>query len=281
MQAYWTDKKPDGTPITDGRLCRIVDPEDGSTPIRVYGQTEAEVIRKIERTMMTAQAALSRVKQPPNGNGNRPAEPAKNPAILSADEILVLTQQQENPAKSPEANARLADHHRAVKAQERENFKELCKRWALEHPEVYDHPANQTLLMQKALITTGNDMNKVTAEILDLCYRDLQALGTLVTESDAPATPPQESEPVRQGGSLEVVPARPRNGVVSATSHRTAGMSAPQQPQWKPKYTLEEISKLATKETNAILRGTHPRITKKDYEEACEFYWPSQARAKA
>ena len=69
MQAYWTTTKTDGTPITDGRLCRVVDPEDGSTPIRVYGRTEAEIFSKIERTMMTAQATLARGRE--QGPGNR------------------------------------------------------------------------------------------------------------------------------------------------------------------------------------------------------------------
>ena len=291
MQAYWTTTKTDGTPITDGRLCRVVDPEDGSTPIRVYGRTEAEIFSKIERTMMTAQSTLSQARESGNGNGNgrKPVmfgpvsgDPAPNPAILTPDETMRLTADLQNPAKSADAAYRLAESERAKRADAQESYLAICRQWSANHPEFYGHQFNRNLLITSALLSVGNDMARITLEVLDNTYRYLEGRGDLLTESDVtprePANETHQPSTAQPGGSLEVVPARPRNGVVSASSHRSNRLGAPQQPQWKPKYSLEEISKLTTKETAALNQPGHPRH--KEYVEACE-YWYSGAQAIA
>ena len=296
MQAYWTTTKTDGTPITDGRLCRVVDPEDGSTPIRVYGRTEAEIFSKIERTMMTAQATLARGREQGSGfrdqNGAQPTNlsrlqmsgilPAPNPAILSPDETMRLTADLQNPAKSADAAYRLAESERAKRTDAQESYLAICRQWSANHPEFYGHQFNRNLLITSALLSVGNDIARITLEVLDNTYRYLEGRGDLLTESDVtprePANDNHQPSTAQPGGSLEVVPARPRNGVVSASSHRSNRLGAPQQPQWKPKYTLEEISKLTTKETAALNQPGHPRH--KEYVEACD-YWYSGAQATA
>lgn len=282
MRAYWTDRKPDGTPITDGRLCRVVDPEDGSIPIRVYGRTEEEVYSKIERTMMTAQSTLTTVRQAAVNNTPpvHPVERAANdPAILSADEIMSQTLAQQNPATAAEAAAKLSAHHYAVERQKRESFKAVCAHWAEQHPDFYQNPTNQTLLMQKALITAGNDMTRVTAEMLNLCYRELQALGALVTEADTQqASNGHQPSAAPPDGNLESVPARPQSGVVSTTGHRSNRLGGPQAPRWQPKFTQAELNRMTTAETAALNKPTHPRH--KEFVEACD-YWYSGAQATA
>jgi hypothetical protein len=289
MQAYWTTTKTDGTPITDGRLCRVVDPEDGSTPIRVYGKTEAEIFSKIERTMMTAQATLAQTR---NGNGNGGAQPnngrgavtppAANPAILTPDETMRLTADLQNPAKSADAAYRLAESERAKRADAQESYLAICRQWSANHPEFYGHQFNRNLLITSALLSVGNDIARITLEVLDNTYRYLEGRGDLLTESDValkePANETHQPSTAQPGGTLEIVPARPRNGVVSASSHRSNRLGAPQQPQWKPKYSLEEIQKLTTKETAALNQPGHPRH--KEYVEACD-YWYSGAQATA
>jgi hypothetical protein len=293
MQAYWTTTKPDGTPITDGRLCRVVDPEDGSTPIRVYGKTQEEIFGKIERTMMTAQSSLTHARtnatpgngnggaQPLNGNGAAPPV-AANPAILSADETMRLTADLHNPAKSADAAYRLAESERAKRDDAQLRYLAICRDWSQKNPQFYGHQLNRNLLITSALLAVGNDVSRITLEVLDNTYRYLEGRGDLLTENDVAIVEPvnrnQETPPseVQPGGNLEVVPARPRNGVVNSTGHRSNRLGAPQLPQWKPKYTLEEINKLSTKDTLALNQPGHPRH--KEYVEACD-YWFSGARA--
>ena len=281
MKAYWTDAKPDGSKITDGRLCRIVDAEDGSLPVRVYGRTEQEVFDKIERTMMTAQMRLTQERgatTPQRNAPHAPVAPAADPAILSADEIMRLTQEQQNPAKSAEANARLADHHRALQRKELTDFAQVCERWQRRHPELVDSLFNKKLITDNARMRSGS-LKAISEEVLEQVYQELQAGGYLLTEESAALHNEEPITPtVPPAGRQEPVPVRPTGGVVSATSHRSNRLSAPQAPRWQPKYTMEQINKLTTKETEALNRPTHPGH--KDYVEACDFWFaPKQVTA--
>jgi hypothetical protein len=193
-----------------------------------------------------------------------------------------LTQDLQNPAKSADAAYRLAESERAKRADAQESYLAICRQWSANHPEFYGHQFNRNLLITSALLSVGNDITRITLEVLDNTYRYLEGRGDLLTESDvtpkASANDNHQTSTAQPGGTLEVVPERPTNGVVSASSHRSNRLGAPQQPQWKPKYSLEEISKLTTKETAALNQPGHPRH--KEYVEACE-YWYSGAQAIA
>ena len=286
MQAYWTTTKPDGTPITGGRLCRVVDLEDGSIPVRVYGKTQDEIFSKIERTMATAQLTVNDARRGNNDGAQPPANrqgaapPLSNPAILSADETMRLTVDLQNPAKSAEASYKLAESERAKRTDAQEQYLSVCRGFAPRHPEFFNHKTNRTLLINKALLTVGQDVSKITAEVLDLCYEELIAADALLTENEVRPEETHQPSTVPPNGSSAPVLVRPANGVTSSTSHRSSRLGAPTAPQWKPKLTQDEIGKLTTKETDAILRGTHSKIAKKDYEEACEYFW-SKSRATA
>lgn len=291
MQAYWTTTKPDGTPITDGRKCRVVDPEDGTLPIYVYGKTAEEVYSKIERTMMTAQATLTTSRQPANGGAQLPANRAGaapprsgNRPTLSADETMALTADLTNPAKSAQASFKLQQSEQNKRLNAQEQFNQICLTWEAAHPEFFGHKTNKTLLLNKAFLTVGNDVARVTSEVLDECYKQLEAGGYLLTESEVVAEKPannnHEPSAAQPGGNPESVPARPGSGVVSTTSHRSARLSSVQAPKWQPKLSLAEINKLTTKDTGLILRGTHPKVTRKDYDEACDYHFGA-ARATA
>jgi hypothetical protein len=294
MKSYWTTTKPDGTPITDGRLCKVYDAEDGTIPVRVYGRTREEIESKVDRTLMTAQSTLVRERESRNGNGNgqKPlafgpvsADPPRDPRILSPDETMRLTAELNDPAKSANASYRLTESERAKRSQAQEQYLAVCRAFPGRHPDFFNHKTNRTLLINKALLTVGQDISLITAEVLDQCYADLVSADALLTEEEVreqpPANPEDEPSAVHPGGNPGPVPVRPANGVVSSTSHRSNRLGSPATPPWKPKLTLQEIGKLSTKDTEAILHGAHPRITKKDYEEACDYYWPPRAQASA
>jgi hypothetical protein len=282
MKAYWTNEKPDGSPITDGRLCRVVDPEDGSIPIRVYGKTQEEVYSKIERTMMTAQSTLTQVRQP-NGGAQPPAQragaaPPRNPSILNADETMRFTADLQNPATAARAAAKLAESHRAVLEEEVHKFKLIAEAWQSTHPELKDSLFNKKLITDNARMRAGG-LSKVTAEVLELVYQELAAGGYLVTEDPAPVIEEPPAPAVPPEGTQEPVPTRPRSGVTSATSHRSNRLGAPQAPRWQPKFTLADITKMSTKETEALNKPSHPRH--KEFVEACNYFYSGQAQASA
>lgn len=278
MRAYWTDKKPDGTPITDGRVCRVVDAEDGTIPLRFYGRTQEEVFEKIERTMATSQSYVSTLKTQQNGNGKITA-PTKLP-VLSADETMQLTQDLQNPAKSADASYKLHQSEQNRRLNVQQEFTAVCEAWSAGHPEFFKHKTNQTLLINKAFLTVGSDMAKVTPEILDQCFADLQAGGYLLTENDvAPATaalPPNQPSAVPPDGSPDPVPARPTGSVTSTTGHRSTRLGAPAAPRWQPKYTRVQLEKMPLKDTERLIKTGD-----KDYREACSYWYGPEAQATA
>jgi hypothetical protein len=281
MKAFWSTTKPDGTPITDGRLCRVVDPEDGSIPIRVYGRTQDEVFSKIERTMMTAQSTLSEVKRPAGPkplafNIDDPPAP-RNTSILTADETMRFTADLQNPATSARAAARLAESHRAVLEEEVGKFKRIAEAWQSTHPELKDSLFNKKLITDNARMRAGG-LSKVTAEVLEHVYQELTAGGYLVTEEELPASDEPLTPAVQLEGIQDPVPTRPRSAVVSTTGHRSTRLGAPQAPRFSPKYTLADLNRLTTRETAELNKPTHPGH--KEFEAACN-YWYGGGQAQA
>jgi hypothetical protein len=284
MKAFWSTTKPDGTPITDGRLCRVVDPEDGSIPIRVYGRTQDEVFSKIERTMMTAQSTLSEVKRPAGNNGGAQppangagAAPPRNPAILSVDDRMRLTADLSNPEKSAQASYRLAESERARQQQEVKDFVATSEAWQSTHPELKDSLFNKKLITDNARMRAGG-LSKVTAEVLEHVYQELTAGGYLVTEEELPASDEPLTPAVQLEGIQDPVPTRPRSAVVSTTGHRSTRLGAPQAPRFSPKYTLADLNRLTTRETAELNKPTHPGH--KEFVAACN-YWYGGGQAQA
>lgn len=285
MRAYWTDKKPDGTPITDGRLCYVMDPEDGSLAIRTYGRTQEEVLEKVSRTALTAQVTLTQARQPQNApGGEQPPHQTRSAAppagILSPDDVMRWTAAQQDPGKSAEAAARLADHYRALQQQELQNFLAVCDQWQQRHPEMKDSLFNKKLIVDNARMRTGGELKTITADVLEQVYQELNAGGYLLTEE--PAAPPRETQQpseVPPGGIPDPAPARPRSGVVSTTGHRSTRLGAPAAPRWQPKFSLAEIQKLSTRETAELNKPNHPRHN--EYVEACDYWYSTPQAATA
>jgi pyruvate/2-oxoglutarate dehydrogenase complex dihydrolipoamide acyltransferase (E2) component len=151
MIAYWTDKRPNGQPIEAETFARVIDLEDGTNPIWTYGKTVDEVLQKIERQNGNAQLALARrATAQPNApaQGAPTATPAAPRRRLSADEVMQLTTDLQNPAKAAAAIVKLAADETGVDPQRvaMDNFKKLAAEWEDEHEEFYQHPGNRTLL---------------------------------------------------------------------------------------------------------------------------------------
>lgn len=277
MKAYWTNQKPDGTAITDGRLARVVDSEDGSSPIWFYGKTEGEVYAKIERTMVTAQSTLVRERTTPSrGPVAVEAAPAADARILSADQIMELTRDQQIPQKAPQAAARLADHYRAVERQKISDFARMSMRWQATHPELVDNNFNKKLITDNAMLRTRGDMSAITPEILESVFQELTAGGFLVTEVESSLNNNEPALPVQAEGTPTPVPTRQQT-VISATTHRSTRLGPSQVTTWKPKYTVETLNKLSMKETEALLDPRNPGH--KEYIEACNYWYPPAREA--
>jgi hypothetical protein len=278
MKAYWTDEKPDGTKITDGRVCRVLDPEDGSAPIRVYGKDQEAVLSKIERTSMLGQSLISELKK---GAGKTAAGPqlvpARSPDILTADETLQLTEALQDPKRAAEASERLARSHRALEHEKAQAFERTATAWAATHPELKDSLYNKKLITDNARMRVGGRLEAIRTETLEMVYQELTAGGYLLTQEEAalenststPAVPPAETPapvPSRQEGAF-------------ATSHRATRLNATQQATWQPKYTRAQLEKLTTKETDRLLKDRGQ--AGKDYREACDFWYGARQQATA
>ena len=277
MRAYWTDKRANGQPIEPGTFARVLDLEDGTNPIFVYGRTETEVFEKIERNNLNAQATLARraTAQPQSA----PAQGAPQTTVaaprrgLTADQVMQYTADLQNPAKAGAAIAALhADATGTDPAEQaKQQFASLFAAWEGEHPEYYPHPGNRHTLATKALGMAGLKPALVTREILTQCYNEALAAGLLFEE---PATQTQEPPPTNPGESPALRTERPR--LLRSTGMRSTNYRAPQTTTQTRtlKYTKEQILRMPIAKAEKLNRDND-----KDYAEACDFYFGQQATA--
>jgi hypothetical protein len=180
MKAYWTDKQPNGKPITY-KFARVIDLEDGTHPQWVYGETMDEVLEKIERNHANAQRALLNARREPAATTpTAPVLPAA-PARLTADEKMRLTLDLQNPAKAATAMVKLiADETGVDPAAERQRlYANTAVEWEREHPEFYQHPGNRRILGREAINRAGGNPAAVTKQVLTQCFNELLADGQL------------------------------------------------------------------------------------------------------
>ena len=257
---YWENN---GEPMQDGRLCLVIDPEDGTNPIRTYGRTRDEVLEKVAKTAETAQAMINRQRSsaqnghavtPAAGNGTAPVPPSVTQATaprrvpVSADEVMQATLDMQNPAKAPQAVKTLmrANGFDVDAMQFREKMQEianLAAAWERQHPEFPASDRNNRMLMDKAALMAGG-IQRVTTEALDAAYRELAAHGMLfdVEENNEPPAAHQAAQPE---GNPAVRVVRPRGATsIRANSLRATAPAA----NPKPKYTRAEIDSMNTKQ---------------------------------
>lgn len=284
MKAYWSDTRANGQPLERGTVCRVIDLEDGTNPIFVYGGSEEEVYGKIERQNMNAQLALARRAPGSNATHSAATQPgagAAGPAAaprraISADQVMQATADLTNPAKSGQAVATLLEHATGMDPieQGRQAYTRTATAWEDATPAFYPCPANRQLVGDRAIALAGQKPGMVTHEILDLAFRQREAAGVLVERPDEPAET-IHSEPTLTtfpGESLVQRSERPR-GTLYATGARSTRFSAPQHTTQTRalKYTEEQIRTMPERQRREVFDTP-------EYIRACEFYF-SEARA--
>jgi len=241
MARFWDNKE---VPGRGTKFCLVIDPEDGTHPIRTYGWSESEVLDKVAKTAETAQQTISRLRSAPAPTSIRPPNsPAPAPAPtrpkVTADEQMQATQDLTNPAKAPQAIKTLllaagVDVNRMITEEETRRVSAVAQEWERQHPDFPNDPRNQRLLIRTAALKYG--FANITADALTATYQQLLNENMLFPVSDDPYNPP--IPPNAPEGNPASRVERPRG----ATSYRSTALrgSAPVATT-KPKYTRAEI----------------------------------------
>jgi hypothetical protein len=211
MKTYYAnDGKPDG----NGRLCLIIDMEDGRpVPQRVYGATIEEINTKLAGMYGNAAARLTEVKREAEQAGvptrrqndsNLPPASPKTTTLTAGDRIQ-KTHELSSPEKSgaavralieDELGGSLEDVKDIVQRDRQRRLAdqtaELFRTWADDNPDFPQHPINRTMVANRAALKAGS-IHAVTHAILDETYEELQEQGLLIpAEVPAASTAPVE-----------------------------------------------------------------------------------------
>lgn len=265
MRAYWSDTNFKGEPIPAGTFCRVIDLEDGTHPIFVYGATQAEVWEKIERQNTNAQIALNRSRTP--------SAPPVLPQVrtISAEDVMQATADLDNPAKSGRAVATLIEHATGVDPVKigQAIFAQNAMEWEKANPEFYPNKPNRQLVGARAIALAGGKPAAVTSATFDVAFSQMKAEGML---AERPAAPPQDDPnnpngaiPAREPGSSSERPRGERFSTGVSGNRLTASQAV---PKGKPKYTEYEIRTMKESERQKVFNDP-------DYIAACEFHYGS------
>lgn len=251
---YWEN---DGKPITDGsgRFCLVMDPEDGTHPIRTYGRTKEEVYEKVARTAETAQAQINRMRNAPaaaapSGAAAPSAPLAPRRATVTAGEIMEASQAITNGETAKMANAVKTllrsegfDVDELRQTQVRTQVAATARAWNQQHPEFPDDDRNARLLIDKASLMFG--FQNITAESLDAAYAELVRMGMIFDEIAPAPLPSNNPTPTPAQGTETPSVARTRN----ATSYSRNNLRAvPPAARREPLYTRAQVDAMTTKE---------------------------------
>jgi hypothetical protein len=239
MSRRWEENR------TDGRLCLVIDAEDGTHPQRVYGKDKDEILEKVSRTVEHASRHIAALKaQPtasPRTNGTQPVTTAPRKP-MTPDQQMQATSDLSNPAKAPQAVRSLLDEATNGEFEQfqlerkrraaTESFANIAAAWALKHPEFPSHPANKRMLADSSALRAGG-LGNVTEDILQTVYLELLESGMLV--EDNPSVQPGENPAPRTVRERE------------ATSYRKNGLRAttPATTSTQPKYTRAQVDALS------------------------------------
>jgi hypothetical protein len=253
MSRRWEENR------TDGRLCLVIDPEDGTHPQRVYGKDKDEILEKVANTVEHGSRTIAALKaQPP-----RSAAPANNtlaPAprkTMTPDERMRATADLSNPAKAPEAVEALLDERtngefsqfllQRKRQAAIDHFAGVASSWASKHPEFPRSPANNKMLADSAALRVG--LENVTEEILQTVYLELLDGGYLQSPAGQPDETPAP-RPAREGTSYR----------------RTSLRAGTPPPSNQLKYTRADVDKLSA---DKMLEKYN---TDPDFRKAVDFY---------
>jgi hypothetical protein len=273
MKMEWTTTRPNGKPVEVGTFCRVLDMEDGTNPIYYYGKTEQEVNDKIALNNMHAQRALARRAEAPPQNTSTPSSIAPRKR-MTADETMQATTDLQNPAKAAEAVTRLVQDATGMDLRQMamDAFKARADEWVRETPDFYNCKPNRSLLATRLGVLVNGDVALISKEMMTQCFHQMLEAGDLVED-------PGEVEPnvTTFPDENQVQRVETSRGGRNGTGTRSTNFRAPQSAQTRTlKYTREQIDRMSLAKTEALIRSGD-----KDYADACEFYYPSAAKATA
>ena len=243
---YWENVE---VPGRGTKYCLVMDPEDGTHPIKTYGWSKDEVLEKVAKTAEAAQALINRQRnQPAQSGAPQAGSPAQFPAAatsagpkrLTADERMQATVDLNNPARSAEAvKALLSDAGVDVDKMkldaDAKRAAGIAQEWERSHPEFPSEERNQRLLMNTVLLRASGNLAQITAEMFDSAYNELVHFGMLFDSGENPSSNPPQNAP---DGSSATRTVRPRG----ATSYRSTNFRASVPgARREPKYTRTEI----------------------------------------
>lgn len=249
----------EGKPMPDGRLCLIIDPEDGTQPLRIWGHTKDEILDKATKTVEHGARTITQLRsqrshtqastQPPPQDTPQSRQPterqAPNPTTLSPGEQLQATTDLSNPAKAPAALTKLIQHHTGINFEDQKRNEIIhrvittAQQWEEDHADFPGHPANRKMMMDTATLKAGYE--NITAEVLNGVFEELTASGMLVPPADEPPEPPT----VQPHETADTRTVRPRG---AASHRRSVTLPTPPAASQTPKYTKEQINALPSAE---------------------------------
>lgn len=231
------------------KFCLVMDPEDGTHPIRTYGWSMEEVLDKVAKTAEAAQQVINRQRAakpaPATAAGAVLAAPPAR--AVTADEQMQATVDLGNPAKAPEAMRTLLraggiDVDKMKLDQDARQAAGVAQEWERAHPDFPHDERNQRLLMDRALLLAGGKLAQIKAQTLDAAHEYLLQYGMLF-EAEAANHEPEPPPHALEETPAPVVRQRP------ATSYRRTALSgaAPVARREQPKYTRDDIRAMNSK----------------------------------
>lgn len=226
------------------KFCLVIDPEDGTNPIRTYGWSKDEVLEKVAKTAETAQQVINRQR------AGAPAAQVR-PATISSEEQMQATADLSNPAKAPDAIKTLLRGAGFDVDQERlkndaNRVAVIAEEWERNNPDFPKDDRNKRLLMDKACLMVG--FINITAEALDRAYQELQARNMLFEDAPSTEEEGQEETPIptnAPSGNSATRIDRTR----TATSYRRAELrTTTPSGNREPKYTRADVDAMNSKQ---------------------------------
>lgn len=258
MARYWENS---GNPLPDGRLCFVVDPEDGTHAIKTYGKTKEEVLDKMAKSFEHGQRLITKQRSVQRST-NSPviptaSVPSQKRTKLTPDETLTAVAELANPAKAPEAVVRLVESATGVdlRAQAKRDAEikagQLAERWGANHPELEDcSRAEKRLLIMTAMQIAGGIEN-ITDASLDSAFQSMLNQGYFSGEPGEYVEPEPHPQPSNQiptsatpGNGNPRTTVRPR----IASSIRSSSLRATPPaatPRNKPMFTRAQVDAMS------------------------------------
>lgn len=234
MAGRWSTTDKNGNPLTDGRLCYVIQPVDPAMPpIYIYGKDKDEIIEKASRTVETAQTEIHRLRKPAPRVPSTPAAPARG---VPQEEITIATADLQNPAKSAAAVKTLLrasgfDTEAQARREALNQVARIAEEWNRVNPEFPADSRNERLLIDTAARLAGG-RHLIKAEHLDAGYAQMIELNMIFDPQPESETPvqPEGTRDSRTAGRTATT--YRRNQLRSEAPVVTRG-DTPKQAEWR------------------------------------------------